>query len=59
MTTDEPTMHVMATRDLNTSDKPLLKTVAKRVGSCLRHYRSKGVIRSATDTNNRKLWSAG
>lgn len=56
MTVEELTQHVMAERDLNTSDKRLIRTVAKRVGSCLRHYRSRGVIQSAHGPGGRVLW---
>lgn len=44
--THELTMHVMAERGMNTADKRLVKTVGKRVGACLRHHRSKGLLRS-------------
>jgi len=40
------TLHVMADRNMNTADRRLVKTVMKRVGSCCRHYRNKGTIRS-------------
>lgn len=58
MTTDELAAHVMAERDLNTSDKRLLRTVSKRVGACLRHYRNAGVLQSATGPGGRVMWSA-
>ncbi len=45
-TTQELAMHVMAERGMNTADKRLVKTVTKRVGACLRHHRSKGVVHS-------------
>lgn len=56
MTTDELTMHVMAERDLNTSDKRLLRIVSKRVQACLRHYRTKGAVQSARGPGSRILW---
>jgi hypothetical protein len=40
-------MHVMAERDLNTSDVRLQKTVMKRINSCMWHYRNKGAVQSA------------
>lgn len=45
-TTQELTMHVMAERGMNTADKRLVKTVTKRVGACLRHHRTKGLLRN-------------
>jgi hypothetical protein len=54
--TQELTMHVMAERGMNTADKRLVKTVGKRVGACLRHYRTKGVIRSAKGLGDRITW---
>ncbi|HRK94813.1 MAG TPA: hypothetical protein PK694_00695 [Rhodospirillales bacterium] len=57
MTTEELAAHVMAERSLNTSDKRLLRTVTKRVGACLRHYRSKGALRSETVAGARVMWA--
>src|SRR3546814_15188989 len=37
-TTHELAMHLMASRNMNTADKRLVKTVQKRVGAALRHY---------------------
>lgn len=54
--TQEVTMHVMAGRGMNTADKRLVKTVTKRVTACLRHYRSKGVLRNATGLGKRLAW---
>lgn len=34
----------MAERGLNTADVRLVKTIGKRVGACLRHWRVKGVV---------------
>jgi hypothetical protein len=55
-TTQELTMHVMAERGMNTADKRLVKTVGKRVGACLRHHRTKGLIRSAAGLGDRLAW---
>jgi hypothetical protein len=49
-------MHVMAERGMNTADKRLVKTVGKRVGACLRHHRTKGVVRSAKGLRDRVVW---
>ncbi len=56
MTAEELAMHVMAERDLNTSDARLRKTIMKRVHSCMRHYRGKGAVLSAPGPGNRMLW---
>lgn len=56
MTSEELAQHVMATRDLNSADKGLLRMVTKRVASCLRHYRNRGVLQSAMGPGNRVLW---
>lgn len=55
-TTQELTMHVMAKRGMNTADRRLVKTVGKRVGACLRHHRTKGLIRSAAGLGDRIAW---
>lgn len=54
--TQELTMHVMAERGMNTADKRLVKTVGKRVGACLRHHRTKGLIRSIDGLGDRIAW---
>jgi hypothetical protein len=54
--TQELTMHVMAERGMNTADSRLVKTVGKRVGACLRHHRTKGLIRSAKGLGDRIAW---
>ena len=48
----------MAERNLNAADKRMLRTVSKRVGSCLRHYRAKGVLRSERKSGSNLLWTA-
>ena len=54
--TQEFTMHVMAERGMNTADKRLVKTVSKRVGACLRHYRNKGMLRSSVGLGKHITW---
>tara|TARA_R110000787_G_scaffold36855_4_gene93822 strand:+ start:2520 stop:2960 length:441 start_codon:yes stop_codon:yes gene_type:complete len=56
MTTEELAQHVMAGRSMNTADKNLTKTVTKRVGSCLRHHRAKGVLRSVKGADGFLVW---
>ena len=55
--TQELAMHVMAERGMNTADKRLVKTVTKRVGACLRHHRTRGLIRSAKGLGDRITWT--
>jgi hypothetical protein len=52
----EIALHVMASRSLNTADKPLLRIVSKRVGAGLRHYRQLGLIRSVAGPSRTMLW---
>lgn len=52
----ELTMHVMAERAMNTADRRLVRTVGKRVASCLRHHRSKGVLRSREGMGKFLVW---
>jgi hypothetical protein len=46
LTTNDLTMRVMASRSLNTSDAPLVRTMQKRVGAAMRQLREKGRVRS-------------
>ena len=46
----------MAERGLNTSDKRLVRLVGKRVGACLRHQRSKGLVRSEAKQGQFMVW---
>jgi hypothetical protein len=56
MTTAELAVHVMGARSLNTADKKLLLTISKRVNACLRHHRTRGLVRSETGPGGRALW---
>ncbi len=56
LTAQQIAQHVMAERGLNTSDTRLIKLIGKRVGSTLRHYRSKGVVRSIKGPESFLLW---
>ena len=47
---------VMSARSLNTADERLLKLMAKRVGACLRHQRSQGVVKSDQGPGQYMLW---
>ena len=57
MTTAALARQVMAARGLNTADTRLAKTISKRVGSCLRHHRSKGVVRSVLGAERCLVWA--
>jgi hypothetical protein len=46
LSTKQITLHVMVTRGIETSDKQAFEIFRQRVGSTLRHHRSKGLIRS-------------
>jgi hypothetical protein len=56
MTTVQLAQHVMADRGLNTADKRLVVTIGKRVHAAMRHYRSKGLVRSLKREGERQLW---
>ena len=56
LSTHELTQMVMAERGLNTADPKLVRTIGKRVGSSLRHHRSKGTVRSAKGPESFLLW---
>jgi hypothetical protein len=46
----------MTSRGLATADRPLLRVIQKRVGACLRNYRSKGVVRDSVGPGRSVLW---
>ena len=46
LTTKDITIRCMSERNLNINDRKLVRTVSKRVGACLKHYRNKGLIKS-------------
>jgi len=46
MTAEQLAQYVMAERGLNTADKRLVRAMGKRVGACLRHHRTRGLLRS-------------
>lgn len=52
----EITLQVMVGRSLNASDKPLLRVLSKRVGACLRHNRTKGLVRSVAGPSGSTFW---
>jgi hypothetical protein len=56
LTCPEITMQVMAERGLNTADPRLLRLVGKRVGACLRHHRSRGLLRSDGSRGSGLTW---
>jgi hypothetical protein len=46
----------MTNRGLATADKPLLRVIHKRIGACLRNYRSKGIVRDIEGPGRSVLW---
>lgn len=56
MTVEELALHVMAERGLNASDRALLVAMRKRVNACLRHYRTRGVVKSEKGAGQRLVW---
>ncbi|MGX9147229.1 hypothetical protein [Mesorhizobium sp. 128a] len=54
--TQELTMHVVAERGMNTAYKRLVKTIGKRVGSCLRHHRARGLLVSSEGLGKHIFW---
>ena len=56
MTGQELAQFVMTDRGLNRADARLVKTVGKRVQSCLRHHRTKGLMRSLKREGQHQLW---
>jgi hypothetical protein len=56
MTGQQLAQFVMADRGLNAADVRLVKTISKRVQSCLRHYRTMGLVRSLKREGLHQLW---
>lgn len=56
MTAQEIAQHVMAGRGLNASDRRLVKMIGKRVGACLRHHRTRGLLRAKKGTGPLLQW---
>lgn len=56
MTSQEIAQHVMAGRGLNTADKRLVKVIGKRVGACLRHHKTRGLLQSVKDKGPLLRW---
>ncbi len=46
----------MAERGLDTTDTRLVRLIGKRVGSCLRDYRAKGLVRSEPGPERLLVW---
>jgi hypothetical protein len=56
MTSKELSFLVMAERGLNVSDKRLVRTMSKRIGAALKHYKHKGVMCSKRGPGSFLLW---
>lgn len=57
LTTEQLAKHVMAERKMNWNDKRLARTVLKRVGACLRHFRGRGLLVSVENADGRLEWT--
>lgn len=56
LTAQEIAQRVMVGRGLVTSDKRLVRLIGKRVGSCLRHHRERGLVRSERGAGQLLVW---
>lgn len=56
VSTYDLTLHVMAQRGMNTTDKKLVAMMRKRVGSALRHHRRAGLVRSSKGPDKFNAW---
>ncbi|MFM9846624.1 MAG: hypothetical protein ACKVP3_05635 [Hyphomicrobiaceae bacterium] len=56
LTTAELAQRVMAERGLDANNARLLKTIGKRTGACLRHWRSRGVASAQQGPGQYQLW---
>jgi len=56
ITSAEITLRLMKRRVMNTADKGLVRTVSKRVVACVRHSRTKGLLRSTKTPGQQLLW---
>jgi hypothetical protein len=56
MTSKELSHHVMTERGLNVSDKRLVRTMTKRIGACLKHYKHKGTLHAKRGPGSFLLW---
>ena len=56
LTTAEIAQRVMAERGLETNNAQLLKTIGKRTGACLRHWRVKGIVKSVDGPGRYNVW---
>jgi len=53
------TLRLMEERQLNQSDKKLVKTIQKRVGAALRNLRDRGMVTSERGGKGLLIWSLG
>ena len=56
LTSAEIAQRVMAERGLETTNKRLVKIIAKRTGSCLRSHRIQGTVRSEPGPDKLLVW---
>lgn len=48
---------VMRERGLDTTDKQLRRTMSRRVGACLRHWRNRGAVKSERGPGEQNMWT--
>lgn len=56
MNTHELTHHVLTERGLLTTNKRMLRTIAKRVAACMKNMRNRGLVSSVRGPSNRIVW---
>jgi len=56
MNSRELTHYVMAERGLNVADKRVVRTIQKRLGACLTHYKHKGTLTASKGPGSFLLW---
>ena len=56
MNSRELTHYVMAERGLNVADKRVVRTIQKRIGACLKHYKHKGTLTASKGPGSFLLW---
>jgi len=56
LTIKDIALRLMAERKMNASDARLLRVVEKKVGSCLRNLRSRGIVQSEKERGSYLRW---
>jgi hypothetical protein len=56
LSTTQLAERVMHERGLDTGDKVLCRTMSRRIGACLRHWKIRGAVRGIRQGNQVSLW---